>query len=361
MASFVLYSLVILITYLLAYSLSNLRNGLVSRIVVSFIVSIPMLILLGSRVGIGTDYANYEIIYELARIQDDFFHNPLEVGFVYMVDIMTKMNYSYRIFIQFTSLLTVFPVFLWASYRAPQNKSSFGFYITAILLLYFSIWFAAIRQNIALALVICASYQIEKRRFIPFLLLIATAGIFHLSSFIIIPLYFLYKKDKEIINNNYKFFASRTQVILLGLMAVVMVFMVYGNSLGFRYTTYLKSDEGGLTPYYFVFALPLYVVEIMYYKQVVRREPRLFFYYYFLIFEGLTFFLSMWISFAFRFGQYFSFAHVIILSSIYSVAYEKKKYLLKFYLVIMLLVQFYALTFLFKYNGIIPYQSILKL
>lgn len=348
LSSFVLYAIVFLLTIFLSrFSYNN------KILIKTIITSMPCLLLLLFRHGIGSDYYNYERIYGWVLLDADWVQ--LEPAFYWLVKFSESIGMEYDGFIYITSILTVFLSFYAFHELTPTKNNRWVIFVA--LCLYFSIWFAAIRQVIAIGLVLCSYRFIKESKLIYFLLFVAIAFLFHKSALVALPCYFLVS-HKEIDTSPV---STRRLLLSFVLSLFVIVAFPYFDFAGIAYSHYVGDDsENGRTYMMILLGLMMYPFEVLYMKRLVAEDKFNLLYYYFLIIEFTTFALSTQIAFAFRMGQYFSIAHPILTSKILECEYDKnKKTVLRLSMICVYAFYFLFTVFSLGHNGIMNYKYLI--
>lgn len=162
------------------------KEGIGYWLLVTFIAAFPLIFISAIRFNVGADYTPYyryylgilngagqgrfEVLYYLANKLVAFFHLPAPWLF------------------GFTASLFLMPV-----YRRILSDSPYR-YMSIFLLLgmtYFFYFLNGTRQMIGAAFLFLSIPYIEKRKFVPFLLLVLIATGFHMTCIVFIAVYFL--------------------------------------------------------------------------------------------------------------------------------------------------------------------------
>ena len=230
--------------------------------------SIPIIlytIVFGIRYGVGTDYFNYLEAYEAWNITHAEDHS-WEPGFVLLNSICSYFHcHATTLFsvIAFIQILLIYLTF-------KHDKDVLAYSMLMLIMLGIGLWNFqnGLRQAIAFVFFLFSIKFIINKKIIYFLLSIILAINFHYSAIILIPIYFLYNKEKVYFNN------QKMQYIILGISAVLSILGIAQKLLGrfdslillLGYEKYLGSDflstfASGWTPYtyalivvYFIFA-----------------------------------------------------------------------------------------------------------
>lgn len=141
----------------------------------------------------GSDWRSYEPMYESVNVNNLFYGYYLEPGYYIWMLIFKVLHFNFWTFFITTKIL-VFLAFVHAI-----NKYALEY--RHLVWMFFLPWFAfylfidnPMRNLIAVAIILYAYNYLICRKFIKFLVLTLLAFSFHITAFILIPLYFLLLK-----------------------------------------------------------------------------------------------------------------------------------------------------------------------
>jgi len=142
--------------------------------------------------SVGTDTASY--INTFSRMQNvswnTVFHVSKEKGYWILVKLISLFSSSQQMYLAVISLIILLPI------AALYTKNCDDVSLTLLLFVTLSnliMIFSGIRQSIAISIGIIAYHWTKENKFIPFLLTVALAMTFHISAFILFPMYFVYR------------------------------------------------------------------------------------------------------------------------------------------------------------------------
>ena len=152
---------------------------------------LPLFLLSAFRYGIGTDYY-YTYLPTFNRIRfgmdTDF---PFEPGFYVINKFVASFSNSVNWVLAICALMT----FIFVGIAIIQQSEDFGY---SMLLFFgtgfFSYTLNGVRQSIIIAMWFFLLKYVKERKFIPFLIFSLAGTLFHSSSIILIPLYFIFQK-----------------------------------------------------------------------------------------------------------------------------------------------------------------------
>lgn len=154
-------------------------------------IGIVFLIILSSlRMNVGVDYFTYRAAYE--RMQQGYFMDDFDIGYLFL----SKL--SLLIGLDFSGLLLIIATMNGILLYLALKKNIFHhrwlalfFYLSYFDLFVYSL--SAIRQSIAMNIIIFSIMYIYENKFLNFLLAILIASLFHWTAIMIFPMYFVYK------------------------------------------------------------------------------------------------------------------------------------------------------------------------
>lgn len=318
----------------------------------ALIISLPCLIVMSLRYGIGTDYFNYFNIY---IYPDALGIGKYEFLFTQILNLSRFLSDNFQFFIFITSFITVYLFTYCVLVNIEQSYWDLAVFI--VLCLYFGIWCAAIGQVIAIGIAFFAIKEIENKNFGKFLLFTILAGLFHSSALIVLPCYFIISSKKSV-TVSWQIQLIRMICIVISCVIFTQLFYRYGDIVGIKYASYINNfREGGRTAKFLMFSSLFYLPEVYLMFSTIHKYPNARLYYYLLVLEATTFIMSISVAYAFRIGQYFSIAHVVLAPlTISSCSNGKRRFLLLLYYVFAFGFYFYYTTFALNYNGIVPYR-----
>jgi len=159
-------------------------------IVLIFFICLLCLLMFRDR-SVGLDLSNYNYMFNkyssdslrsLLQADADIFYKALNW-------VIGKFTNSFQWVLIITALMAVIPIF------SLYNEDKRNGYLKIVLFVNTSVFvvlFSALRQSIAVGIGICAYYFVRKHKFIPFIVLVILANLFHHSAFILVAMYPIY-------------------------------------------------------------------------------------------------------------------------------------------------------------------------
>lgn len=194
------------------------------------------LILSAFRWEVGTDWDSYYIYFNIIK-SGGFDEAYLEPGFTLLTYGSGKIG-GYFIQITFVALLSIVPIAI--------NLNKLSPYPLFTLFIWYSVNFAhifAVRQSIAISFFVLSWPYIQKKEFWKYLMIMLLAFLFHYSSIIAFPAYWLWNLKL----NNRRFVVIIVVVAVLSLFAsnliTNMMYAVGGDFFRSKLDAYMEMGE----------------------------------------------------------------------------------------------------------------------
>lgn len=283
-----------------------------------FIVAVGLILFAGLRdYGIGTDTWNYYRIWNNARSLGDVLSSNIEIGYMLLVWLTHKLFDSYSILLIATAIIAVI-LYLSTIIRFIENYE-FGIYLF-IVFGFYTAFFNAARQSIAVAICFWALPFLFEKRFIPYAVCIFVAMLFHKTAIIALPIYFLASPEIRLRR-------------IIGLLASVVVFTLFirifvgfaSEFLDDRYVAYaVHSQSGGVIDILVLFLeiIILFLLRHRIKKNIVEYNMLLNIYLISLVPSFVTLFAGVDPSGLLRLSRYFSGVEMLLWPIVF---YEIKK------------------------------------
>lgn len=314
-----------------------------------FILLVIVVLFAGLREGIGTDYNMYK----------SFYFNPLlksaekvETGFIVLLEISNKIfGDKYYLFFLLCSAITIIPIYYIFKKNSKYPGLSLLFFFSFG---FFTLSFNMIRQFIAITIMLYSINYIYKKSFWKFLISIIIACFFHLTSLILLPMYFF---------ANIKFSKRRLmQIFLIILIFATFLFNPIFNFVVSHIPQYsMYANYGGVDAgigTYLVDLIYLFIIFflIMNYEKLIKNR-----YDNICLNFGIisTIFIVLSVEnvlFA-RLIYYFFIPVMIPLANVFDYFLNSKTQKVFNLFLIVILFIIYILNILF-FNGVYPYSSI---
>ena len=152
----------------------------------TLLLSTPSVLLLSFRYGIGSDYFNYERIYEEYILTGE---SSLEWGYRMLMRFSDWLFEGYDGLIFLCAFLSLVIIVYWTLKHCATKHLPIALLI--MLSMNLGIWFNTIRQGIAISLCALALICVKRSKFIQFLILVVLASLLHTTAWVLLPCYFL--------------------------------------------------------------------------------------------------------------------------------------------------------------------------
>lgn len=235
-----------------AYSLQQAKN---SNHFIFFAAALFIFIMGCRDETVGCDLVNYATRYENSSIGMSI-SDTTEYGYYLLERLSSSVfHFNFNGFIFLMAFLSSAMLF-YVVYRYSKDELV-SIFIFVIFL--FTMFMSGIRQSLAVSLCAISILFIEKRKLVPYLLIVLSAASIHNSAIIFLPVYFLW---------NIKLKKSTAVILFI----IVLAAFVYGKLLipvieylsPARYDKYELSDGFEINP--LVLAVPIIIVGFVLYK-----------------------------------------------------------------------------------------------
>lgn len=313
----------------------------------------------GLRWGIGSDYFQYLNAFVLIR-DGGIPRFSAEFGFVALNAMLAAAGFGPRSILVASSLITM--SFVAAALMSKRDVFPLGFGALAFMLLFYQSSFNTIRMMLAVSIVLYNFTNIEKRRPGRFAVFGILAASFHLSAWLMLPLYILLNHGP-----------GRWGVLgRSGLYLTAIVASLNADSLiaGFVAVTGLSYYEGFSSalgteiefPLWRVLLfVPLIVPGVLGYRECIEVDRRYPDYFSILVIGVIVTLLAYRdLSFVDRVSQYFLATSVLVVP-VYVQAFSRARNYFAVYLFTLYLAAFWVIYYIYlNSHETLPYRSIVS-
>lgn len=322
----------------------------------SVIVILPPLLLVALRYGIGGDYFNYKSFYEQFLYYGYSQFEPLTEG---LMSLNNVIFHDYRWFVATVAVITYILSLMWVLKNSDIEYTALA--VTIFLCFYFAHSMNTIIQVLAASILMWSIVFIQKRKLIPFIIVVGIAALIHSSALAFLPVYFIggEKNDSEDIYSRGNIL--KVIAIVLACATLALIYFTVAQKYGWLFSGYIgKTSEGGYINVYLKLGILFYIPELFFMPKLLKTDKKYEMYYIFLMVEIIAFVMTLFVAYAFRLAYYFSFAHCIIIPGILKHCLNSKSRMaLMLYFCLALLFHFYFTAFICGFNSINIYNSIL--
>lgn len=215
----VFQTLIVYISFFITFSYYLKRASTTNKILYITLASFVFALISGLRYGVGFDSYSYMNDYEYYA-RNGFFLSESEIGFEYLMRIVSFFELNYGVLFGITGFLQVFFIL----YSLKKDKYvypflAFTFVSSCIWLSYFN----GIRQSIAFSLFSFSILHILNKNLVKFTITVFAATLFHKSAILLLLIYPLFINYKDWIKN------VKIQMCLLFLSIIIMKINVIQN------------------------------------------------------------------------------------------------------------------------------------
>lgn len=245
----------------------------------AYIVTITTMLTLISglrHIDIGLDTNVYYTMFEQSKIfgMDIPLSRDLEAGYLWFQMMFSKIFPSFHFFLFFIAVF-FHVVFAWMVHRySPDPLWSYLFYF---VLFYSFYGMTGLRQTIAAVFCLMAIPFIEKKKLIPFIILVMLATSFHTIAIVFLPAYFLLQIK-----------ISRTYLVIASIgIAIMMILQQTILRQATDFFVNLTGDEHynayGYTSFairnYAIYTFTLTLVAALFFRKTLKKFPTAKYFY----------------------------------------------------------------------------------
>lgn len=343
------------------------KTSVKNRFLWTLLIISPTVILAGIRFGVGIDYLSYE---------SDFYQDKFVIGFNYyikeplnfLINVITYKICPKAVAIFFVyGFIVMFVFFKAIDYyrdRISVTLSLFIFYMT-----YYLTSYNAIRQMIAVIIILYATRYIFQKKFWRYLLCVILAGMIHKTAYCMMILFFLYdenldflKKIKFVKGLERKMSPNLQSIlvyVLIGIMPFLLIPLIpkVTSVLGI-YKGYLKLQTN-MSFRFLLYVLPILTLIFVERKEILQESKSNEFFIRCMILQIPFQLMGGIIKYIDRFSLYFTIMQTILIPILFKHLGEGKIHrFIKISIIGWYLFYFTIMFVVLKANGVMPYQTI---
>lgn len=329
----------------LAISKSNVINNMLFFLIFSVMVLVPSL----RDVSVGSDSANYVLIFDRTNTINDVFNQTMEPGYLTIAWLARQFGENYIWLFLFTSIVSVAGLVSGVKKYSLSPSWSFFFMLATG---YYTFFFNGARQGIALSITFFAIGAFYESRFKRLLAIVLIASFFHITALVLIPTYFLVRREFSARMLGYVFIIS-----VFGSLFLNEIFSMVGtvDERFYKYVDYNKAS-GTLMAIYNLGIASFFVFMYKY----IRKNRYMYSILLNLFLVGVS--VSMFSVFnglgasgVARLSVYFTIASILIWPIIFqNITLFRNKVLLSLSLIFFFTSYFYLTTT--RFSHLVPYK-----
>jgi len=316
--------------------------------------------------AVGSDTYQYYYIFDMVKqdtwknLLDNFIHyegkDPFYRVFLKAFQVFTG---SYQVYLVLVAVIFMTALGNFILKNTSQIRHAVLAFVVYMGYFYGFFSITGIRQTIATAIILWSFEFIKKKKYLPFVILVAFAGLFHVSALVFLLVAFLanFKKPKQLFALTLISFP-----IVFYLKNDLAVFFVDATNMEERFGAFAEQFERGGSLILTIFHVLLGVISLLMYKNVIKIKPAAFrFYNIFAL--ALFFFPLQWVNpSAGRIAQYFDIIIIIlipyIIDAITARDIERRKILYAFTIVLFIVLATFTITAWDEYKFFWQYMPI---
>ena len=324
----------------------------ISKMILVFSILIPSLFATFRMVGTDTPvyYSKFNSLNGKS-LSDIFFTEGFkEAGnslFIYIGNLVDSFNVYLFLYSFFTLL------FIGLALKSLIREDLMGISFFLYLCIFYPASLNTMRQSLAVAIVFFSYKFILSKSFFQFFLWVIIAMQFHISSIVVLPVYWLINKEKKV---NWSVFLTIFIIIIVAIMNFQQIFywisLIFNNERYISYADYTESMNSRL----FFLNLVIFIFLIVVYRITETKDNNTN-YYFILLLVGLTMGITGFISpFIKRISIFFDIVQILLIPKIAILASSKNnKYLMLFFVYLFGVPYFIVFYVWLGFSDIVPY------
>ncbi|WP_404393228.1 EpsG family protein [Pseudoalteromonas phenolica] len=181
-----------LLTFVFLCSLA-INQGRILNNIMFFLILVAMVLVPSLRdVSVGSDSFNYVLIFEKTHTLNDVFNQTMEPGYLAIAWLAKQFGENYIWLFAFTGFICVAGLVGGVKRYSLSPNWSFFFMIATG---YYTFFFNGARQGLALAITFFAIGAFYEGKFKRLMFVVIIASFFHITALVLIPAYFLVRRD----------------------------------------------------------------------------------------------------------------------------------------------------------------------
>lgn len=338
-----------LLTFVFLCSVAIRQNSILNNIMFFWILVAMALVPSLRDVSVGSDSVNYVLIFENTHTLNDVFNQIMEPGYLAVAWLAKQFGENYIWLFAFTGIISVAGLIGGVRRYSLSPNLSFFFMIATG---YYTFFFNGARQGLALAITFFAIGAFYEGKFKRLLFVVIIASFFHITALVLIPAYFLVRRDFSFKILAYIFVISAVSSLFLN-----ELFSLAG-SVDERFSKYVGYNKasGMLTALYNLAIASFFVLMYRFIKVNTQMYSVLLNLFLvgvsisvFSVFNGLG------ASGIARLSIYFTISSILIWPIIFqNINSVRNKALLLFAVLIFYLAYFYLTTI--NFSDLVPYK-----
>lgn len=245
----------------------SLKTKVFRQMAIFFLIVITSL-----RYNFGVDYITYSQAFE--RMKVGVYTDNFEIGYLFLNKFVIFLGQNFNFVLLIIGIFNY--IFLYLAIE--KNVKRFKWLSIFLYLIYFDLFFyslSAIRQSIVVGIFLFSLQYIVDKKFIKYLIYMLVGSLFHMTSLLLIPIYFLYHylKDKNLI----RLVIFSTLLLSIYLFFDKILYLIK-PFLSKRYAYYLFIEKNEVPNNLFL-GIVIYVVMILYIiliKHLQKKEDEVY-------------------------------------------------------------------------------------
>lgn len=306
----------------------------------------------GLRYYVGTDFEAYLILYNKyeAIPLNDVFSSDIEISFVIICKIASIFN-NPRLIFWIYAIITLLFSYHGINKLFKNNNDNIAWMLFVYLFNFYINSFNIMRQGASIAISLYAISYIFERKLIKYVFYIFLAFLFHKSSIIMLPLYFIYDNKKKIGKQIFIcLFATLITINFDYLFQFLIQFQIFE-----KYSIYDSSLEAGNKT--LILNIIICCILIIKYKKLYKYNEENIFFITMYIVGTIISFLGFRTPFLKRLSNYYLLSSIPLFANLITIEKKAKDRLLMIVIVISLVIgPFIISLYILNQAELLPYR-----
>ena len=315
-----------------------------------FISFIILLLLIGLRYNVGTDYESYLRVYKIIRITpwNQLNNINMELGCKVLFKLISTFSKNDYIIFIFTGFLTIYPIY---KLNKVLNYKYLPYSILTFCMLFLPFCLNGIRQGIALSFLCLSFTYLYKKEYKKTIISFVTGFLFHKSSLLFLPYEILYIIIKE---KKYRKYSIMITIIIS--IAILFFFKDLMNVDELEKYTYLlkKISVENISLNSLFFYTPILIITLIY-----KQKTTVYNILQSLFIDGIILHIvGTSAQFFYRISLYFTTYQIILIPYIIqNIKTKNSRITIKMIYIIYLIIYFVYFSYICGKHEIFPYDT----
>lgn len=319
-------------------------------------ISLPVILATFRSVTVGIDTAPYYYLYQTYSSFPTLAEKFRILGFkefinTILIHVCSKVG-GFNLYLFFFAMATLIVTIIALYNILPGSDVAIGYFL--YLCFFFSQLLNIMRQGLAVALIFLSYKFIIDRKLVKFILIIILASGVHISALVMLPMYFVINRKKEL---NKLVIGSMAFVLAIFSLSPSGFFIIISKIPGFDRYSFYAAYSGDVNNRIFILNLMIFIIIFILRKYLLNKNQYNKFLLVFLGFGlliGASGFTSPFIK---RIGVYFDVFQIVLITELSSIFSSKiQSLIIRYSVCLMGILYFIISSYVLGLAQILPYS-----